>query len=117
MVRALEIFLEEYSTWKKVIIEKLAKAKADFEKLKKQIEQNGTTKELDSALFICQHQLSTYSYMFMEAHMRVKNAYSFYDEEQKAEIDSYSAISKKVGKFINEVNEFRENYSSVDLTK
>ena len=39
MVRALEIFLEEYSTWKKVIIEKLAKAKADFEKLKKQIEQ------------------------------------------------------------------------------
>lgn len=116
MERALEIFLEEYLTWKKVIIEKLAKSKSSFEKLKKQIEQNGITKELSSALFICQHQLTTHSYMFMESHMRVKNAYSFYDEEQKAEIDSYNAISKKVGKFINEVNEFRENYSSVDFT-
>jgi len=101
-----------------VIIEKLAKAKADFAKLKNQIQTNGLTKELDGALFMCQHQLTTYSYMFMEAHMRVKNAYSFYDDEQKNEIDSYNPVSKKVGKFINEVIEFRELCtSSVDYTK
>ena len=117
MERALEIFLEEYLTWKKVIIEQLNKAKSDFTKLKKQAELKGISKEVSSALFMCQHQLTTHSYLFMESHMRVKNAYSFYDEQQKAEIDSYNSISKKVGKFINEVNEFRENYkNSFDLT-
>ena len=50
--------------------------------------------------------------------MRVNNAYSWYDEEQKAEIDAYKPLSKKVGKFINEVNVFREDFQNpADLTR
>ena len=117
MERALEIFLEEYLTWKSVVSEKLTNAKADFAKLKKQAETSGMCKELKSALFMCQHELSTTAYLFLESYLRVNNAYSFYDEEQQKEIDSYKTISKKVGQFINEVNEYREDFvNPADIT-
>lgn len=118
MERALEIFLEEYLTWKKVISEKLKEAQTGFSKLKQQVEKGGINKDLRSALFMCQHELSTTAYLFLEAYMRVNNAYSWYDEEQKAEIDAYKPLSKRVGKFINEVNEFREDFQNpADLTR
>ncbi|MBR6779296.1 MAG: hypothetical protein IKM43_04065 [Clostridia bacterium] len=109
MERALEIFLDNFLTWRRVVVASTSKAKKEFEIIKEKIESDGPTKELMFKLFSIRHDLFQSNYLFMESKLSLHNIYHAYPDNLKAQIDTYEDIYNKANKVIGIMYDYEKS--------
>ena len=80
---ALETFLKEYQIWLTATKESTVVTNEKFLEIQELVKESGFSEEISNRLYRAYHTLFQTNYLLMESHLRVKNVYANYSDEDK----------------------------------
>ena len=104
---ALVRFLEEYQTWLNATKKSIKTTQAQFIEIQNEIRNNGYSEKTSTDLFRTYHTLFQTAYLLMESHLRVKNLYANYSDENKQIIDEYDNIEKTANQLVSNIISYK----------